>query len=351
MQQNPAIEARTLAGAGHGGDLAAARRAFPFAPEPWLDLSTGVSPYPYPVADLPAEAWTRLPDPAALRGLETAAAKLYRAGAGAATIAAPGTQAIIGLLPHLRPARRVGILGFTYSEHAIAWRAGGAEVDIVQELADLADKDVAIVVNPNNPDGRLVAARDLRALAGDLGARGGLLIVDEAFMDFLGPAASVIPAMPPEGVVALRSFGKAYGLPGLRLGFAVAPAGLAAKLRAALGCWPVSGAAIAVGAKALADPDWLAATGQKLAKDAAARDEILAAVGFDLVGGGPLFRLAARGEAETLFVTLAKAGILVRRFAARPCWLRFATPGSDADRARLRAALGLRRGRNHADQL
>ncbi len=343
----PDSEAQAASGAEHGGDLSAARRGFPFAPEPWLDLSTGISPYAYPVGDVPAEAWTRLPDPAALRALESATSKLYRAGDAAAIVAAPGTQAIIGWLPHLAPhlspgvprARRVGILGFTYSEHARAWRASGAEVAIVDELAALVDKDVAIVVNPNNPDGRLVAAQDLLALAGALRAHGGLLIVDEAFMDFLGPRASVIPDMPTKGVVALRSFGKAYGLPGLRLGFAIAPDALAARLRAALGRWPVSGAAIAIGSKALADPDWLSATGQKLASDAAALDEILAAAGFAHVGGSPLFRLAARHDAAARYEALAGAGILVRRFDARPSWLRFGIPGCEADRSRLRAAL------------
>lgn len=284
-----------------------------------------------------------MPDRAALRTLESAAALLYRAGEGAATVAAPGTQAIIGLLPHLLPdflpTRRVGILGFAYSEYASLWRANGAEVTIVDELADLADKDVAIVVNPNNPDGRLVPAQDLCGLAADLSRHGGLLIVDEAFMDYLGPAASVIPGMPQTGVVALRSFGKAFGLPGLRLGFAIAPETFAVKLRAALGCWRISGAALAIGSKALADPGWLAAAGKRLATDAAALDEILEASGFALVGGGPLFRLVARQDAATRFETLAKAGILVRRFDARPSWLRFGIPGRDVDRSRLRAAL------------
>lgn len=281
------------------------------------------------------EAWTRLPDPSALCGLESAAALAYRAPKGAAIVAAPGAQSIIGWLPHLVPGRRVGILGFTYSEHASAWRAGGAEVAIVDDLAELADKDVAIIVNPNNPDGRLVAAQDLRALAADLGGHGGLMIVDEAFVDFLDPAASIVPDMPPTGVVALRSFGKTYGLPGLRLGFAIAPEAFAAKLRAALGCWPVSGAAIAIGSKALADPNWLAATGKKLATDVAALDEILAAAGFDLLGGGPFFRLVAHAGAPGWFQTLAKAGILVRRFDARPSLLRFGIPGREADRSRL----------------
>ncbi|WOJ91006.1 threonine-phosphate decarboxylase CobD [Methylocapsa polymorpha] len=341
MRQIPAIETQELAGAGHGGNLSAARRAFPLAPEPWLDLSTGVSPYAYPLADLSAEAWTRLPDPSALCALESAAALAYRAPEGAAIVAAPGTQSIIGWLPHLVPARRVGILGFTYSEHSRVWRASGAEVAIVEDLAELADKDVAIVVNPNNPDGRLVAAQDLRALAADLGKHGGLLIVDEAFMDFLSPGASIVPDMPPAGVVALRSFGKAYGLPGLRLGFAIAPDPLAAKLRAALGCWPVSGAAIAIGSTALSDLTWLAATGKQLAIDVGALDETLVAAGFNVLGGGPLFRLTGHVDVSGWFETLAKAGILVRRFDARPSWLRFGIPGREADLSRLRGVFGL----------
>ncbi len=309
------------------------------APEPWLDLSTGVSPYAYPIGDLPAEAWSRLPEPEALRALEKAAALAYRASEGAAALAAPGSQAIIGCLPYLWPARRVGILGHAYRGHSDAWRAAGAEVDRVEDLAGLADRDVAIVVNPNNPDGRLVPAEDLHALARELGEHDGLLIVDEAFMDFVEPAASIIPAMPTRGVLALRSFGKAYGLAGLRLGFVIAPVELAKKLRAALGPWPVSGAAIALGAKALADADWLATARRKLTADAAALDEILLSAQFEIVGGSPLFRLAAHRDALKLFDALARAGILVRRFASRPALLRFGLPGSDADRARLRAAL------------
>ncbi|WP_036263599.1 threonine-phosphate decarboxylase CobD [Methylocapsa aurea] len=332
---------RGLAEEAHGGNLAAARKAFPQAPEPWLDLSTGVNPYSYPIGDLPAEAFTRLPDPVELAGLESAAALAYDACAGFETVAAPGSQAIIAWLPHLLPARRVGVLGFAYAEHARSWRASGAEVTVVDDLAALADKDVAVVVNPNNPDGRLVSADDLRELARVLGERGGQLIVDEAFMDFLPPGASVVPQMPIGGIVALRSFGKTYGLPGLRLGFAIAPEALAGKLRRALGCWPVSGAAVEIGTRALADPAWLGSTRRKLEADAKARDEILAAARLAPLGGGLLFQLVAREDARSLFEGLAKAGIWVRRFDAQPNWLRFGTPNRESDRARLRAALGL----------
>ena len=142
----------------HGGDLAAARRLFPGAPEPWIDLSTGVNPEPYPIPPLAADVFSRLPSSDALEKLERLAAHRYGAPAGAAVVAAPGTQAIIQLLPRLIAAKRIGILGFTYGEYAEVWRAEGLMPEIVQDLDALRAYDVAIVVNPNNPDGRLVPA-------------------------------------------------------------------------------------------------------------------------------------------------------------------------------------------------
>lgn len=325
----------------HGGNLLAALKAYPQAPEPWLDLSTGINPYAYPFAHPPMESFTRLPEPEALHALEAAAAVAYHAPAEAGIVAAPGTQAIINWLPHLVSAGRVGILGSTYCEHARVWVASGAHVTVVKDLSGLEDKDIAIVVNPNNPDGRLIAAADLHALAAALCKHGGLLIIDEAFVDFLEPGASAVPDIAGNGAVVLRSFGKTYGLPGLRLGFAVAPKFLADKLRSALGPWPVSGAAIVIGSTALTDAEWLAATRTQLTAGASALDKILAAAGFAPVGGNPLFRLVRHEDAQGWFERLAKAGILVRRFAARPAWLRFGIAGSDAGRMRLRAALGL----------
>ncbi len=168
---------------------------------------------------------------------------------------------------------------------------------------------------------------------------GGLLIVDEAFADFL-PGASIVPEMPARGIIVLRSFGKTFGLPGLRLGFAIAPGEFTQMLRAAFGPWPVSGAAIAIGTRALVDIGWLAATGERLKSDIAAIDKILAAVGFAFLGGTPLFRLARHPGAQLFFDRLAQAGILARRFNARPDWLRFGIISLPAGRMRFGAALG-----------
>jgi cobalamin biosynthetic protein CobC len=330
---------RPLAFAEHGGNLAAARRLFPAAPEPWLDLSTGISPYPFPFAILPAEAFTRLPDPEAIAGLETRAAEFYGACDSAGVVAAPGSQAVIQWLPQLLRARRVGIFGFAYGEYARAFAAAGAEVSIHADLAALAAMDVAVVVNPNNPDGRHVSVAELLRLASRLEERKGVLVVDEAFADFLPKAASLVPQLPAEGAIVLRSFGKSFGLAGLRLGFAIASAPLAAALRRALGPWAVSGAAIAIGQSAFADHAWLERTAQNLAADAAALDFLLEKAGMAVLGGTSLFRLARHARAEKIFRTLAEAGILVRPFAGRPDWLRFGIPCRDADRARLAAAL------------
>jgi len=330
----------------HGGDLAAARRAFPAAPEPWLDLSTGINPYSYPVPDLPREAFTRLPEPAALGALEASARRAYRAPDHCEVVAAPGSQSLIGLLPRLVPARRVGILGFTYREHERSWRASGVEVMIAENLAELGRMDVAIVVNPNNPDGRLVPVRDLVLLAEKLAGHGGMLVVDEAFADFLDFSDSLVPGLPKEGVVVLRSFGKAYGLPGLRLGFALTSAPLAGHSRQILGPWPVCGAAIAIGTRALLDDAWLAAARAKLLIDGASLDHVLHAAGFSARGKSPLFRLVEHSGAARIYEDLGRAGILVRRFAAWPSWLRFGIPASDTERMRLRLALAAARARS-----
>lgn len=324
----------------HGGEVAAARARFPAAPQPWIDLSTGVNPRGYPVGALPEEAWRRLPDQDALEALEAAAAAAYRAAPPAQVVAAPGTQALIQLLPRLLPARNVAVLGFGYEEHVACWRAAGAAVSIVDTVAALASADLAVVVNPNNPDGRAVDPDGLVALAGGLAARGATLVVDEAFADTREPAWSLVPRLPAAGVVVLRSFGKFFGLAGLRLGFAVTGAALAGPIRAALGPWAVSGPALAIGARALADVPWQQAERARLAAAAERLDALLTRAGLTVIGGTSLFRLAASPEAAALAERLGRAGLLVRTFPARPNWLRFGLPEGPEAWERLAAALG-----------
>lgn len=319
-------------GVAHGGDLDRARVRFPGAPEPWIDLSTGINPELYPVPDLHEEVWARLPQASDVRRLQEAARRRYGAQRADQVTCAPGTQAIIQVLPTLVLRGSVQVLGPTYGEHAAAWQRAGHDVSEVRDIAALggAGVRVVVVVNPNNPTGRVVPASVLRDLAGRLHGAGGLLVVDEAFADVAAEDVSVVPEVPP-GAVVLRSFGKMYGLAGLRLGFAVAEGEICARLKEALGPWPVSGPALAIGAAALGDDAWLAAARARLARDAARLDRFLVTSGATLVGGTTLFRLAEHPDALRVAERLGEAGILVRTFEYAPTWLRFGLPrGEDA---------------------
>jgi cobalamin biosynthetic protein CobC len=322
----------------HGGNLDVARREFPKAPEPWIDLSTGINPCPYPLPDLPPEIWERLPQRAAEEHLLAAATRAYGAADPATVVAAPGTQALIQLMPLLRPASRVAILGPTYSEHEICWRRAGHSVEAVTQIERAPAADVVVVVNPNNPTGRLISTTELTQLASRLSDRGGLLVVDEAFIDVLQHSASLVPILPATTLV-LRSFGKTYGLAGLRLGFAITAIPLAARIKAMLGPWAISGPAITIGQRALLDAAWLRATRVRLAADATRLDALLEGCGCTIIGGTPLFRLAEHPAAMLLREALGRQGLHVRRFADHATWLRFGLPGPESAWSRLSAAL------------
>lgn len=311
----------------HGGGLIAARAQFPGAPEPWIDLSTGINPLPYPVPNLAPDAYHRLPEPEAVRRLEVAAARAYGVADPSMVVAAPGTQILISLLPHLLRLDRVAIVGPTYAEHAAAWAAAGSAVSLVPGIAAIDAGSGVVLCNPNNPDGRRF--RDIELLA--LSERVGRLLVDEAFVDLEEPGLSLAPMLPANAIV-LRSFGKTYGLAGLRLGFAIATPAMAQSIRAMLGPWAVSGAAVEIGSAALADSAWLDAARTRLGDDAARLDGHLTAAGASIVGGTHLFRLAQMPHAAEAWQRLGQAGILVRRFDAEPKWLRLGIPGADWDR-------------------
>ena len=208
----------------HGGNLRDA--AHRFGRDDWVDLSTGINPRWYPAPQVAGHAWHRLPEPDPAL---TAAAQAFYGAPRMLPVA--GTQAAIQALPRLRPPSRVAVSAPSYAEHAHHWAGHGHTLALTpyEELGDaVARHDVVVIVNPNNPTGAVVPAAQLLQWADQLAARGGWLVVDEAFGD-TAQENSVAADSGRAGVIVVRSVGKVFGLAGSRLGFVAAHAGCAAR--------------------------------------------------------------------------------------------------------------------------
>lgn len=317
----------------HGGNLdqAMARHGA----GDWVDLSTGINRRPWPVPPLPDACWRGLPTAAAQAALVAQAARAWGASPDCAGTALAGAQAAIQLVPRLRTPGTAAVLGPTYNEHAACLAAMGWQVRACSDAGQLRGADLAVVVNPNNPDGRSLSPEALLDLAQGV----GLLVVDESFGD-VTPALSLLPQAGRKGLLVLRSFGKFYGLAGVRLGFAFGSAEDVAALAAQSGPWPVSGPAIEIGTRALADLPWASAMRAQLAADATRADALAAAAaGWRLAGGTALFRLYDTENAAAAQDRLARHRIWSRIFPWSDRLLRLGLPGPEPEWLRLEAAL------------
>jgi cobalamin biosynthetic protein CobC len=323
----------------HGGDLTEAIAQYGGAPEMWLDLSTGINPRPWPIPTLPQTIWQRLPSRADESALLEAARIAYTIPDDVAIAAAPGTQMLIQWLPRLLPPGAAAIVSPTYNEHVAAWTAAEHEVVAITTLDGIPEHiRHVVIVNPNNPDGRVFDCAALADLARTLRARGGWLVLDEAFAD-VDPACSAVGLCRDLPVLVLRSFGKFYGLAGLRLGFLIGPPDAIAHYRSALGPWACSGPALAIGSAALRDRNWADSTRQQLAQQARKLDAILTAAGLTGAGGTALFRLVRHPHASSYHDALAAQHIWCRKFIWADDLLRFGLPPDQAGLERLADAL------------
>lgn len=297
----------------HGGGVDDAAARFGGSRAGWLDLSTGINPVPYPVPPLDPSLWTALPDRAAQDALVAAARAFWRVPEAAAVLPAPGASALIARLPALAPPGRVHIPAPTYNEHAAAFAAHGWK--------DGRDRpDARVIVHPNNPTGHWYGSDDLDA---------PLTVIDESFAD-VAPDRSLTGYTDRAGVVVLKSFGKFWGLAGLRLGFAIGPPELLDRLAAMLGPWPVSGPALAIGTMALNDPGWAAEARSRLAGDAAHLDALMRRAGADVQGGTALFRLYRVDDPAAWQTRLARHHIWTRIFPYSDSWIRLGLPAPEA---------------------
>jgi len=319
----------------HGGRLREAATRYDIPLADWLDLSTGINPHGWPVPQVPASCWARLPEDD--DGLEQAAQNYYEAEH---VLPVAGSQAAIQTLPRLRPHSRVAVLDPGYAEHAGAWRRAGHEVTAVAaEHLDEAiqGSDVLLLIHPNNPTGARFPVEQLLNWNARLAARGGWLVIDEAFMDVTSEHSLCHYSARP-GLIVLRSLGKFFGLAGARVGFVCAQPTLLARLHTLLGPWTVNAPARWVASAALKDRAWQDKARQHLRADGARLQDLLAQHGLAPDGGCALFHWLHAPYAQALHEALARQGILTRLFTETSS-LRFGLPCNAADWVRLDAAL------------
>lgn len=341
----------------HGGAIDAAAEKYGIATPDWLDLSTGINPTAWPITMSDAIHWQRLPLARELDALKQAAADYYGISHANQLVCAPGTQALIQTIPfwfadQSRTAT-AHIIGPTYAEHALGWKRAGFKTETVtttpenrvSSMTDILQSsggrdDIVILVNPNNPDGGLIDRTAMIGLAELAQKHGKWLVIDEAFMDCSPEYSICAECHKFERVIVLRSFGKFFGLAGLRLGCAVMPPEPAADLTDRIGPWAVAGPALIIAQAAFKDRTWQTAMRHQLSINARRLDTLIASLtDLERVGGTTLFRLYHGRNAAKLAHHLGAQGILVRLFEDHADHIRFGLPGAEKDWIRLEKAL------------
>lgn len=295
----------------HGGGLDAAIKQWGGARSDWLDLSTGINPTPYPLPTFPEHSWTALPDKRAQQALLDAAREFWNVPDSADILAAPGASSLIARMPMLFERGDVDIPKPTYNEHAAAFTAQG--------WTENEAGSVRVIVHPNNPTGQLWSKTDLTAPA---------MVIDESFCD-VTPDSTLISEAGKPGRIILKSFGKFWGLAGVRLGFIIAEPTVIAKMRDMIGPWAVSGPALDVATRALSDHAWAAETRARLKTDAARLDALMTNAGAEVEGGCDLFRLYKVQSSQTWRDRFARNKVLTRIFPYSETYIRLGLPPSD----------------------
>lgn len=302
----------------HGGNLSFIAKDFPQAPRPFIDLSTGINPYPYPLR-MDETAGHRLINASEMEEVRRSAASYYGTMPENINLAA-GMQPLMFALAALRLQKygvsNIAILSPTYSEYEILWQAAGHKIINVQNIEELAQGDVAIICNPNNPDGKIYSGGQLKNL------KNNWLIIDESFADFLSPSSLISN---PSSLIRMRSCGKFFGIAGLRISSAIAPQEISKYLRAVVGAWSIAtpvGCALPV---MFSDKEWIEKIMVKLAHESEDWRKILTSY-FKIIGHTPLFTLVETDDADSWYKKLAGQGILVRKFDYNKKWLRFGLP-------------------------
>lgn len=331
----------------HGGDLFKIQKLYPNATQPWIDLSTGLNPIPYPwelkisQQELSSSAH-KLPQKKDLEECITEWTKYLNVSEANEWLLMAGSQAFINITPRLFPGHKCLIVAPSYNEHERVWLCAERDYKLItpDELSSNISNPntLLIITNPNNPDGYIWGKSNILEIGHTLSKNNGFLIVDEAFAD-LKPEISLARNKLPKNILLLRSLGKFFGLAGLRLGIARLPEEIKRKTELEIGPWSVNALAVLIAKHALRDSNWISNTRIKLMSDAMKLSDILLKSGFQIIGKTDLFQLVEHRNFKAINKKLNQNGIYVRTFEEGRNIMRLGLPKNEKEFLRLKEIL------------
>ena len=305
----------------HGGQLARVAKEYQIPEEEWVDLSTGIAPFSYPIPEIPMIIWQALPTISP--SLIEVACAYYKAQY---CWPLSGSQALIEKLPLLWQMKQqrnnslfekhVYLPKIGYKEHQQAWKKAGYELHFYQQSLPLEIKEnsVVVVINPNNPLTDIFNIEALTTLNERCKQRRSLVVLDEAFADVSPANMSYIPyILENENIITLRSFGKFFGLAGIRIGFACASKYWIDLIKECTGPWAVNGPALYISEQALKDKIWQEKQKERLEKQSRKQHELISNAWPEYrIEYNALFITLFTEEAPTIYKQLCQQGIYVR---------------------------------------
>lgn len=250
----------------------------------------------------------------------------------------PGRSAVLHTPTFEMIGRGARLAGASVRE--VPWPGGPFPIGAMAVAID-ADVSLVAMVSPNNPTGGAIPTDAILEAAHIAAGVGAVAMVDLAYVEFADedPTPALLPR---HNVVMVRTFSKAFGLAGLRVGYAVAPPAIARWLRTVGGPYPVSRLSLAIAGRALEREAARRAFIDNVRRERAALTSLLAFLGAEPLPSQANFVSARVPDAPSLARSMAGRGVRIRHFANDPALrslVRIALPGDAASYERLSLAL------------
>ncbi|BCE01204.1 aminotransferase class I/II-fold pyridoxal phosphate-dependent enzyme [Marinicellulosiphila megalodicopiae] len=309
----------------HGGNLIQSSTLYNIPIDQWTDLSTGISPFIYPVPIVPQSIYARLPYECPK--FTQAVKQYYKVDH---FLAVPGSQTAIEQLPvllkQISTVDNVLIPFAGYQEHRFHFAKQQFQTDMYSsfnvdkafdEIKNALNKQPShvLIIQPNNPTGIVFSFEQIETILKQI-HNDAFLVIDEAFIDSSSRPSILEKLNQHKNLIVLRSVGKFFGLAGLRLGFVFAQPSILTLLNEQIGKWTVSSPTQFIATQALLDTEFHKQTLHNILqknKDTQAEFKNIQAVASQVfVSELFISYLLDRVQAEDIFEDYAKRGVLLR---------------------------------------